>query len=143
MIVIDIYDYLLMKELTMTIKTVVLGAALSLMAVCAQAHTMGLMAGTSVKGDMNGDGNVSVSDVNILVNMVLGTIPVGDMQEQADINGDGDISVSDVMMLVNIILYGSTEDPISGTQLADDDDTPGGGWGPAQVGQTGIWEEER
>ena len=55
-----------------------------------------------VKGDVNGDGKVNVSDVTTLVNMILGTIPKN--EAVADINGDGKVNVSDVTALVNLIL---------------------------------------
>ena len=58
-----------------------------------------------IKGDVNGDGKVNVSDVTALVNMILEVIPRD--QERGDINGDGKVNVSDVTALVNIILGSS------------------------------------
>ena len=57
---------------------------------------------TNLKGDVNGDGKVNVTDVTTLVNMILGTIPKN--EAVADINGDGKVNVSDVTALINIIL---------------------------------------
>ena len=57
---------------------------------------------TNLKGDVNGDGKVNVTDVTTLVNMILGVIPKN--ESRADINGDGKVNVSDVTALVNIIL---------------------------------------
>ncbi len=57
---------------------------------------------TFLRGDVNGDGKVNVSDVTALVNMILGIIPK-DMA-RGDINGDDKINVSDVTALINIIL---------------------------------------
>ena len=57
---------------------------------------------TLLRGDVNRDGKVNVSDVTALVNMILGVVPK-DM-ESADVNGDGKINVSDVTALINIIL---------------------------------------
>ena len=54
------------------------------------------------KGDVNGDGNINVSDVTALVNMILGTITTDKVA--ADVNGDGKVNVSDVTALINIIL---------------------------------------
>ena len=59
-----------------------------------------------IKGDVNGDGKVNVSDVTALVNMILGVIATD--QTRADVNGDGKINVSDVTALINIILGAST-----------------------------------
>ena len=57
---------------------------------------------TVLRGDVNRDGKVNVSDVTALVNMILGVISK-DM-ESADIDGNGKINVSDVTALINIIL---------------------------------------
>ena len=55
-----------------------------------------------LKGDVNGDGKVNVSDVTALINMILGVVPID--QTRADVNNDGKVNVSDVTALVNIIL---------------------------------------
>ena len=59
---------------------------------------------TSVKGDVNGDGKVDISDVMALVSYICGTTPETFHVEAADVNGDNNIDVSDVMMLVDMIL---------------------------------------
>ncbi|MBQ5466296.1 MAG: leucine-rich repeat protein, partial [Muribaculaceae bacterium] len=53
-------------------------------------------------GDVNGDGKVNVSDVTVLINMILGIVPMN--QSVADVNGDGKVNVSDVTALINMIL---------------------------------------
>lgn len=53
-------------------------------------------------GDVTGDGNINVSDVTALVNMILGVIP-RDM-DATDINNDTKVNVSDVTALINHIL---------------------------------------
>ena len=55
-----------------------------------------------LKGDVNGDGKVNVSDVSTLINMILGVVSTD--QDRADVNGDGRVNVSDVTALINIIL---------------------------------------
>ncbi|MBR6262414.1 MAG: hypothetical protein IKR05_04270, partial [Prevotella sp.] len=55
-------------------------------------------------GDVNHDGEVSVTDVDILVRVILGQSVEVFFEEQTDLNGDGDISVADVMSIVEIIL---------------------------------------
>jgi hypothetical protein len=51
-------------------------------------------------GDVNGDGEVSVSDVNAVIDIILvdGSLP------SADVNGDGEVTVSDINALINLIL---------------------------------------
>jgi hypothetical protein len=53
-------------------------------------------------GDLNGDGKVNVSDVTVLINMILGIVPMN--QSVADVNGDGKVNVSDVTAIINMIL---------------------------------------
>jgi hypothetical protein len=55
-----------------------------------------------LRGDVNRDGKVNVTDVTALINMILGVIPK-DM-ESADLSHDGNVNVTDVTTLVNIIL---------------------------------------
>lgn len=55
-----------------------------------------------LKGDVDGNGAVNVSDVTALVNMILGVIPMD--IEAGDVDGNGAVNVSDVTALVNIIL---------------------------------------
>ena len=56
----------------------------------------------AIRGDVNGDGKVNVSDVSALINMILGVTAMD--QARADVNGDGRVNVSDVAALINIIL---------------------------------------
>lgn len=53
-------------------------------------------------GDVNGDGHVTVTDMSLTVNYILGERNDVFIKENADMNGDGDINVADVM---NIVLY--------------------------------------
>ncbi|MDO4512346.1 MAG: leucine-rich repeat protein [Bacteroidales bacterium] len=53
-------------------------------------------------GDVNGDGEVNVSDVTALINKILGSADYAD--EVCDINADGVVNVSDVTALINKIL---------------------------------------
>lgn len=60
------------------------------------------------RGDVNGDGMVSVADVTALVNIILGNEDEDEtITQKADINGDGTISIADVTALTDIILNGS------------------------------------
>ncbi|MBP3738142.1 MAG: C10 family peptidase [Muribaculaceae bacterium] len=57
-----------------------------------------------VKGDVNDDGTADVSDVNILINIILGNDRAENYAGRAYITDDTDIDVSDVNALINIIL---------------------------------------
>ena len=55
-------------------------------------------------GDVNGDKQVSIADVTMLVNIILGKTTEGYDTKVADVNGDKQITIADVTALVNIIL---------------------------------------
>lgn len=57
---------------------------------------------TALRGDVNGDGQVTIADVTALVNIILGN--QGGDTSVADLNGDSQITIADVTSLVNIIL---------------------------------------
>lgn len=56
-----------------------------------------------VYGDVNGDGVVDVTDVNILINIVLEKASAADYPK-ADVNGSGNVDVSDVNAVINVVL---------------------------------------
>ena len=59
---------------------------------------------TNLKGDINGDGEVDVIDVTILVDYILGNNPDNCNESACDVNENGEIDVTDVTSLVDIIL---------------------------------------
>lgn len=63
---------------------------------------------TYAMGDVNHDGSVSVTDVLLVVEYVLGKNPEKFFIENADINSDKEISTADVLSIVAIIM-GETE----------------------------------
>lgn len=56
-----------------------------------------------LKGDVNNDGEVNISDVNAMIDFILSSSedPI------ADVNGDGEINISDVNEVISIILGGN------------------------------------
>ncbi len=59
---------------------------------------------TSVRGDINGDGKVDVSDVNIIINIMLGKAQASQYPGNADLNDDNHVDVSDINIVINIML---------------------------------------
>ncbi len=49
--------------------------------------------------DINGDGNINVSDVQLVINQALGVVPATN-----DLNGDGAVNVADVQIVINAVL---------------------------------------
>lgn len=61
---------------------------------------------SSLLGDANGDGQVSVTDVTLVVNVILGNKPEVFFRKNADVDGNGEISVTDVTGITRIVLDG-------------------------------------
>ena len=61
-----------------------------------------------LKGDVNGDQEVTVADVNAVINIILGG---NGNTVAADVNGDQEVTIADVNMIINIILGGSAPHP--------------------------------
>ncbi|MBR1804523.1 MAG: dockerin type I repeat-containing protein [Muribaculaceae bacterium] len=59
---------------------------------------------STVTGDVDGDGKVDVSDVNAVINIILGVTTDGQLRTRADVDGDGKVDVSDVNHIINTIL---------------------------------------
>lgn len=59
-----------------------------------------------IKGDVNGDGKVDMSDVTDLVQYILGNPAENFNADAADVNGDKEIGMPDVMFLVQYVLNG-------------------------------------
>jgi hypothetical protein len=56
----------------------------------------------TIKGDVNGDGEVNVGDLVCVSNFMAGE--AGDItQEAADVNGDGEVNVGDMVTITNIM----------------------------------------
>ena len=55
-------------------------------------------------GDVNGDGQVDVSDVTVLISKILGNQVTPFFDVNADMNGDNEYDVSDVTALIALIL---------------------------------------
>ncbi len=54
-------------------------------------------------GDVNGDHEVNIADVNAVIDMILGD----DEYAGADVNGDGEINIADINAVIDIILRGT------------------------------------
>ena len=59
---------------------------------------------TSLRGDVNGDGNVNINDVTDLINYLLTGDASSINPEAADCDQDGGTNISDVTALINYLL---------------------------------------
>ena len=59
---------------------------------------------TYPKGDVNGDGEVNIADVNCLIDVILGARSADDFEGRADVNEDTEVNIADVNAVIDIIL---------------------------------------
>lgn len=52
-------------------------------------------------GDVNGDGEINIADVNVVIDVILVSTAAGSSQ---DVNGDGEVNIADANALIDIIL---------------------------------------
>ena len=58
----------------------------------------------AIRGDITGDGQVDVSDVNAVINIMLGKAQASSFPGNSDLNDDNKVDVSDVNAVINIML---------------------------------------
>ena len=75
---------------------------------------------SSINADVNGDGEVTIADVNCTIDAIL--LNSGDTS--ADVNGDGEVTIADVNAVIDIILNGQ-ETPAVVHVYGDDGPTEG------------------
>ena len=61
----------------------------------------------SQRGDVNGDGSISIGDVTALIDFLLSGDASGINQAAADCNQDNGVSIGDVTALIDFLLAGS------------------------------------
>gem|GEM_PF-3881701 len=59
---------------------------------------------SSLPGDLNADGSVNALDLQLEVNVILGTETNTTIKAKADLNGDGQANALDLQQLVNKVL---------------------------------------
>lgn len=55
---------------------------------------------STLKGDVNGDGEVNIADINVIIDMILS----GRSDPSGDVNGDGEVNIADINVVIDIIL---------------------------------------
>ena len=53
-----------------------------------------------VPGDVNGDGEVNISDVSDIIDLILS----GRLSDAGDVNGDGEVNITDINVVIDMIL---------------------------------------
>lgn len=55
------------------------------------------------KGDLNGDGEVSITDVVLIIDVIAGEITDANKVAAADVNGDGEVTITDCVAAIDLI----------------------------------------
>ena len=93
-----------------------------------------IYASASLSGDVNGDGDVNISDVTALIDHLLSdTSQI--LPENADVNGDNDVNISDVTALIDLLLNGP-QTPEPEKEFVDLGLPSGTLWATCNVGAT-------
>jgi hypothetical protein len=53
-------------------------------------------------GDVNGDGEVNIADVNCIISVIVGDLDI--YEGRADVNGDAEVNIADINALLTYIL---------------------------------------
>lgn len=59
---------------------------------------------STLRADVNGDGEVNVADVNAVIDVILGNGEDSDLRQRADVNADGEVGLADVNSVIEFIL---------------------------------------
>ena len=57
---------------------------------------------SNIEGDVNADGDVTIADVNVVIDAILSGTPT----PNCDVNHDGDLTIADINYLIDLILTG-------------------------------------
>ena len=63
-------------------------------------------------GDANADGQITIADVTLMIDILLGKFATYDTRHWADVNQDGSLSISDISALIDYLLGGEMPHPI-------------------------------
>lgn len=64
-----------------------------------------------LRGDVNGDGEVNIADINALLDIILGGKVDDATRRRADVNEDGEVGIADVNAVMDIILSPGSHAP--------------------------------
>ncbi len=95
--------------------------------------------GTSLLGDVDGDGEVAIADVSVLIDYLMTNDASQIVLENANVDGDSEVAISDVAALIDILMNGpQTPEP---TEEYVDLGLPSGTeWATHNVGATNPYD---
>ena len=75
-----------------------------------------LGANAAVRGDVNGDGEINIADINAVIDLIL----TSNDDIKGDVNDDGEINIADINALIDLILGGGEVEPYNGPVVGGD-----------------------
>ena len=63
-------------------------------------------------GDVNGDGEINIADINKLIDILFGDFANYDVRQRSDVNHDGELNIADINGIIDILLSGETPQPV-------------------------------
>ena len=63
-------------------------------------------------GDVNGDGEINIADVNGIIDILLGGFANYDKRHRSDANRDDEINIADVNAVIDLLLGGELPEPV-------------------------------
>ncbi len=63
-------------------------------------------------GDVNGDGEVNIADVNKLIDIILGGFANYDTRHRSDVNYDSEVNIADINAIIDYLLGGYLPEPV-------------------------------
>ena len=63
-------------------------------------------------GDVNGDGEVNIADVNKLIDIIMGGFANYDTRHRSDVNYDNEINIADINSIIDYLLGGYLPEPV-------------------------------
>jgi hypothetical protein len=60
--------------------------------------------GVISRADVNGDREVNIADINVVISIIQGEEVSADFLRRADVNKDDEVNISDVNRIIEIIL---------------------------------------
>lgn len=119
---------MMIKRLPKTMTKVVMLFLMGMMPLSSMATVNNF--NENLRGDVNLDGSVSITDVTDLVNIILNN---AEDLGNSDVNNDTEVTVADVTVLVDLIVNGGGDDTVFDVETNVEIGYGGAGSGPAHI----------
>ncbi len=60
---------------------------------------------STLRGDVNADNEITVADINTIIDLILGDVTDAALMQRADVNHDGEVTLADVNDVIDMMLW--------------------------------------